>query len=657
MSPCFRARPLPLRLLPVAVLAAAAILVGGSGSGEIEPESPEDGSCLLQSRSVVGGGKPSTSEGLSRAEADKLRAKLADAEAEASLWRDRALRVADYYATGSDRKGLEVELAHSAAKTAANAPSGALQPRAEDAGAQENLSSDLDLPANNNPIVDIPILDKELYLVPHLNEILPFQESKIAKQFVFLLKLVDLIPAWLANIFTPLVLPGGDSITINIDQEVDTSIHVGPLSIPTPMSLWILSAQVQNLNELTVLRPLSLVQGGSFSFEGHLAMKRVKVIVEAKLTVLLSKMDVTITVDVAKPSIAYMFIIAFQKQRICEAFGETMLGGLGCAMYPFFTKEAEGALWWKKEGVSGFRIEDFNLTMDDFNLNIDIKGGTLIGMGVRKVVEDLEKKLNDDKATIYKWLQDEKNKILVEDFMNSFIAKNLLDLQRNAGRQCILDTFKKISPNVSRVCINNNAGFGLKWDYQECSSFTKSQATPVYPAAKTTCIDVQSYLPYAKPGGILRTQTMPVLGVVQMPDPPLTYVPDSNSAGFECAGSTLLYSCKYMSLVPVNPLILPEAQKFCVVNQAGFAMYTDAVDLRTWLWAGRSYTYSYSQKYCGDFGTTQKVMEGDQFRVQVQAIGGNLERTNREVIYKINGLTVTYVCRGSTTKYSCDILA
>jgi len=203
----------------------------------------------------------------------------------------------------------------------------------------------------------------------------------------------------------------------------------------------------------------------------------------------------------------------------------------------------------------------------------------------------------------------------------------------------------------------NNGGFALKWRYHDCRASFASGYSNVYPADVLKCMNAEDLFPDVKQGDVQRIGNEIIDGLHEIPDPSFRYVPSSNSVGFVCTGSTLLYKCELASVAPVNPGALPDAQSVCIINHAGFDLSFEFVDLRTMSSSGRSDIFAINQQRCVDLGTTVGIQEGDHVQVQVHAIGGISKATERQVRYKPNGLSVAYQCKGATFSYACRILA
>merc|ERR1712146_282097 len=128
-------------------------------------------------------------------------------------------------------------------------------------------------------------------------------------------------------------------------------------------------------------------------------------------------------------------------------------------------------------------------------------------------------------------------------------------------------------------------------------------------------MDMKSAFPHAVEGQVLRAGTYAVAGITEMIDPPLRYVPDSNAAAFQCSGTTLTMKCNFVSLAPINPSVLPQVQKVCIINHAGFVMKYDVDDKQTKSNVGKTGNYPINQEKCIDLSSSNGVKDGDVMHV------------------------------------------
>merc|ERR1712190_437836 len=157
-------------------------------------------------------------------------------------------------------------------------------------------------------------------------------------------------------------------------------------------------------------------------------------------------------------------------------------------------------------------------------------------------------------------------------------------------------------------------------------------------------------------GQVLRAATLAVAGLHEIIDPPMRYVPNSNVAGFECAGTTLTMNCKLVSVAPVSPSALPEVERVCVMNHAGFVMYYEVEDSNTRAAVATSSRYPIDVMKCTDLSTISTVKEGDSLQINVHAIAGKTNDADRNVKFKKNNMAATFECTGTTLFYSCKLM-
>merc|ERR1712070_1348352 len=163
---------------------------------------------------------------------------------------------------------------------------------------------------------------------------------------------------------------------------------------------------------------------------------------------------------------------------------------------------------------------------------------------------------------------------------------------------CDMDAVVPV-PEVSTVCFTNNAAFAMKWGYANCPTHEVSQSSEPFPINQHKCMHVKDIWSDAKEGQVLRAQVEAIAGIHEIIDPALRYVPDSNVAAFQCDGTTLVYKCKLVSVVPEDPSAGVEASKICLLNHGGYVMHYDAQNQRTG-WMGHSKDYPIDKTVCTD---------------------------------------------------------
>lgn len=178
-----------------------------------------------------------------------------------------------------------------------------------------------------------------------------------------------------------------------------------------------------------------------------------------------------------------------------------------------------------------------------------------------------------------------------------------------------------------------------------------SQSDP-FTTDQSRCIDIAQALPVTREGDIIRTLNQATAGITEFLDPPLRYVPNSNSASFECSGSTVIYNCPFVSLAPVDKSKAAPASKICVINHAGFVMSFQV--LKGGQSVGSTGNYPIEQAQCIDLGG--KLSLGETVTTEIHACGGVVNAADQQVTYTDNQLVATYECTGTTTIYQCKML-
>jgi len=220
---------------------------------------------------------------------------------------------------------------------------------------------------------------------------------------------------------------------------------------------------------------------------------------------------------------------------------------------------------------------------------------------------------------------------------------------------CSIDKLVPV-PEASRVCFSNNAAFAMKWGYSNCPLHEVSIPSEPFPIGKSTCMDVQDIWPDAEEGQVLRATTMAIAGIHEVIDPAIRFKPNSNVAAFQCDGTTLLYNCKLISVAPEDSNTPIPASRICVSNQAAFVLHFDAQNLRTEKWVGKTTDYPVTQKRCLDVASMDDIGEGDTFKTKVHAVAGKDLELPRVVEFSKSGYDVTFVCKGTTLNYKCDVI-
>ena len=104
-----------------------------------------------------------------------------------------------------------------------------------------------------------------------------------------------------------------------------------------------------------------------------------------------------------------------------------------------------------------------------------------------------------------------------------------------------------------------------------------------------------------------------------------------------------------------SALTLSYANKICISNEAGFVMYWWMNDLDTGNNGPNSPNYPTDQTECMAISLSN-LKEGDIIAVYIQALAGALQSTTSSIIYqKSPAITASFICRGTTFNYSCNL--
>lgn len=483
-----------------------------------------------------------------------------------------------------------------------------------------------------------PLSDLEKYLEPYLGEVVEYRDNPVLRKYIALANLVDALPTWLEDLFIPLFIPHS-TLVIPVNDVIPLKIPVGNFTIPLPGHFTIKTVTMTDLNKFKTLKPMKLMPGTKFTWGGHISMHQTTISVETELVVLGKTVTATFTLPLANPDLQYSLIAAFNRTRLCDVWGEVMESSQSCALWPMFVDEAAG--------ISGLNLTTFTVSVSNFDFEIDVEG-----------LGDLDDVLKKELAVVVDFMRPGIIANLpgsisagIRSQTNTWAVGGLADMHRKSP--CSVDILRP-AINVSQVCFLNNAGFALKWSFHNCPAHQVSHQTDPYPADVYECRNVQDLFPDVVPGQIIRVQTEAVAGFHELIDPAFRFQPEAESGGFECDGSTLIYKCEFVSIAPVNAFKLPEVEQVCVMNHGGFAMNFHAINLHMPILSKGTGNYPINQKKCVNLWGAGA--EGSKFRVSIHAVGGKDMDGNRHVIYKKNGYSVTYQCKGSTLNYHCNLL-
>lgn len=488
-----------------------------------------------------------------------------------------------------------------------------------------------------------PLAEHEKYLEPYLDNLVSYRDSPIARRMIALTNLVDVVPTWLEDLFVPLFIPGS-SLTIPMQFELPL------LNVPPSLAhLEIDSVSIDELNEFKKLKPAKFQPDTRFTWAGQISWKETAsttLKLGAKLVALNAiEVGVNLTFTVKNPAIDFAAVVAFDREKMCGVWGHVMESSGHCAMWPLFVEP--------KAGVSGVNMTSLVLHASDFSLEqLDIQG-LPFGLGdfVSKFLKAMVEK---EKPTILEHLSDSVS-AAAQKAATVGLLKELPAVHKYYP--CSIDELEPKHVDVSTVCFTNNAAFAMKWGYANCPTHDVSQSSKPFPIDQHQCMKVTDIWADAKEGEVLRAQVEAIAGIHEIIDPALRYVPNSNVAAFECDGTTLLYKCKLVSVVPEDPSAATEASQICILNHGGYVMHYDAQNQRTGAWMGHSKDFPIDQTVCTDLATLADAQEGDTYKIVAHADGGKDAQIDRNIVYKKGAATVTAECTGTTLGIKCEVLA
>lgn len=503
--------------------------------------------------------------------------------------------------------------------------------------------------ARNLTAVDPPLAEWEQYLKPYLDDLVNVRESPQGQRLIFLSNVVDAVPTWLEDLFIPLFIPGS-KLTIPINKEVPLSVPLGPVKIPLPASITIEDLTLLDLNKFKELRPLKLRDDSMFSWQSDIEMSRVALDLRTKLQVLGTSVEVTLSAEASDPKLHSLLVAAFRRTELCQTWGALMFSSANCAVWPMFVDA--------KARKAGFKFEKFQVSISDFKFNIRVDGlGAADTATLKAELTDL---MNQAKPKLLSGMPSTTSDFL-KDVLNELFLDGVDMMQKS--KPCEVETWDEIDHyvDVSRVCIVNNGGFTVKFAYHDCPKHWYAEASGEFPADVKECKDVKDIYPNAVNGDPLRAATVARGGLHEILDPAIRYVPNSNVASWECAvhgRGTLNYDCKLLSVAPVNPHALPEASDVCVINHAGANVLFGFQNDRTGKASPVTGNFMVNQQKCLSLKELSDVQNGDAVTTEIHQWGGAPYTTegNKKVLFKDNGLKVTFQCKGPANNFNCDIL-
>eukprot|EP00756_Hemistasia_phaeocysticola_P016368 Hpha_TRINITY_DN15471_c5_g15::TRINITY_DN15471_c5_g15_i1::g.176772::m.176772 len=488
-----------------------------------------------------------------------------------------------------------------------------------------------------NPIVSPE--DAEAYLAPWKSQIAGFSKNN---KIVRIGKLIDFFPAKVIDWILSLFLKHG-TYTVKLEK---------PIHIPLPLSmgnltLMIESLEITGLNKFTTIKPLQL--GGDYTWKTAFAMKEAGLILSVSVqfdeaaaeAVRGKKYPMQLSIPLTDISLDMSTIIAFNVTRMCDLVPD-ILSSYQCTLWSLVhTKSTTG------KSVSGLNIT---------NLEVSVGGWSVAVTGLGQGLDDAIKGAMTELELVFGGGLRRALPLGLSYTMRGILDRVIYDelLKIDAEDACPAGQDAP-ALGVSRVCVMNEAAFVMNFGVHSCDSGATSPSSGDYAFDKHRCIEVSS-IPNVTEGQILRLATDAVLGKRELAAPALRYEKDSNVATFTCRGTTFDYRCKLQSYTPVSPGKLAEVGQICVTNGAAFVMHWAAVDPKTGDTSASSGNYAIDQTRCIDLGSIPGVQQGDQVQAHVKAVLGRSKVASTPVVYKKNGLGATFVCKGTTLFYKCEML-
>lgn len=494
---------------------------------------------------------------------------------------------------------------------------------------------------------ETPLAEHERFLEPYVDDLVSFRDNEIAKRFITLSNLVDVVPTWLIDLFVPLVIP--DS-TLNLDVNVKLPIPgfgKFPGVPPGLAHLEINHLSINKLDEFKKLKPIKYMDNTRYTWAGNITWKesaQTNVELGARLVVAGAfSVGVNLSLTLQEPALDFALVMGLDRAKMCEVWGHVLQSSVGCAVHPMFAS--------KKDRVSGVKLSSLGIKAADFTLD-SIKVKPLPGGMSRRVEQMLQQFIVGQKSYILSHMSDQ-----VSGFALGAINTGLYQEIQAIHKffPCERAVVAPV-PKVSRVCFVNNAAFVMKWGYANCPVHDVSVPTKPFAIGQNECVDVKDVWPTVQQGDVLRATTEAVAGMHEIIDPSIEFQPDSNTATYQCDGTTLMYKCSLVSVAPIDPVAPIPASKICVLNHAAFVLNFDAQNLRTEGWMGKSRNLPVTDKHCLDLKDTVDVKEGDAFQTKIHAVAGKNYQPRRVVEYSADGFEVTFSCRGTTLNFKCEVI-
>ena len=380
----------------------------------------------------------------------------------------------------------------------------------------------------------------EQYLQPYLPGLAEYRDSAIGKLLIAIADLVDVVPTWLEDLLVPLVLPGSN-LTIPLNATVPLELPAGHSGkIPLPGNFTLVSLSFDDLNEIKALRPGALLPGGNFTWGGVAALAQTTLSVRARLYALGHRVDVDATVLLQSPSLQFSLIAAFNRSKLCEAWGSVMRSSLGCALWPLFMDvESDSG---GHPARSGLNVTSLSLNVSDFNATLNVSGlgspvlNELLSAELTALIERVKPQVLKSLPSVSAALANAATAALAKQLPH--VQAQCQPLVRTTSAPPPVLASPARSPvslssstqvlNVSRVCVSNNGAFLLKYQLNDCPTDSTGPQTHAFPIDQSSCLEVGAGLPGVHAGDVLRVRAQAVAGVLG-PEKWFVYKPFANS--------------------------------------------------------------------------------------------------------------------------------
>lgn len=259
---------------------------------------------------------------------------------------------------------------------------------------------------------DTPLSEAEQYLAPYEEQLVSYRDNPIAKRFIALANLVDVVPTWLMDAFVPLIIP--DS-TLRMPMNLQLPIPFPVAGIhgidPAIAHLEVSHVSINKLNEFKKLKPIKFQENSRYTWEGHMIWEEgtattlqvgVKFVINQKFS-----FPVNVTMTVTSPGVDFGMIVAFDREKMCDVWGHVLQSSEGCAAHALFM-DAE-------KGISGMKLSELTLHASDFSLD-DVQVPSLPFGLDKRIVGLIQELLDAKKSEILKNMETSVSKAALEGF-------------------------------------------------------------------------------------------------------------------------------------------------------------------------------------------------------------------------------------------------